>query len=453
MDDGDDSLIPEAHPECLEWIKKRILLLLKLPEETWSGEHFSYVTQFLVDPKTKKLFAWAESETALQLSLSQPTQQQQAQQQQAENGGGPTEVLYFFKDEEKEVVPENVDSVVRFGVAHGPAMDSFLRVMQHVFAPALLRNKQWPESVQKEFSAQLHRFLATLTENANRMRGCTVLYVPQEDMSTPGREKERLQRFESALIHWTRQIKDVLNEKDNVESSENEGPLAEIEFWRARTEDLNNIRNQLQRADVKQIVAVLTEAKSEYYLDPFNRLASMIEEGSKEAIDNLKYLNRLKPHCERLSSAEPRDIPKLLPPLLQTIQMIFHCSAYYNTPERLVGILRKVSNEIILRCSGKISLQAIFDGTVGASMRALQESMDAGEEWKRVCRQMLAATARRYREAHGKPWEIDESSIFAEIDAFVQQRCKDLLEVCEGQMQFGGRVVGELAGTSGDESP
>ena len=69
--------------------------------------------------------------------------------------------------------------------------------------------------------------------------------------------------------------------------------------------------------------------------------------------------------------------------------------------------------------------------------------MAAGEEWKKVCKQMLTATARRWKEANGRPWEIDETSIFAEIDAFVQQRCKDLLEVCEGQIQFGGKAAGD----------
>lgn len=32
-------------------------------------------------------------------------------------------------------------------------------------------------------------------------------------------------------------------------------------------------------------------------------------------------------------------------------------------------------------------------------------------------------------------WDFDPSSIFAQIDAFVQ-RCRDLLEVCEGQVLF-----------------
>lgn len=36
-------------------------------------------------------------------------------------------------------------------------------------------------------------------------------------------------------------------------------------------------------------------------------------------------------------------------------------------------------------------------------------------------------------------WDFDQSSIFAQIDAFVQ-RCRDLLEVCEGQIQFARKI-------------
>lgn len=35
----------------------------------------------------------------------------------------------------------------------------------------------------------------------------------------------------ASLIGWTRQIKEVVNEKDSFDSPDS-GPLAEIEFWR-----------------------------------------------------------------------------------------------------------------------------------------------------------------------------------------------------------------------------
>ncbi len=36
---------------------------------------------------------------------------------------------------------------------------------------------------------------------------------------------------------------------------------------------------------------------------------------------------------------------------------------------------------------------------------------------------------------NSRQWNFETSNIFAQVDAFVQ-RCRDLLEVCEGQVQF-----------------
>ena len=49
-----------------------------------------------------------------------------------------------------------------------------------------------------------------------------------------------------------------------------------------------------------------------------------------------------------------------------------------------------------------------------------------------------AAAVEREREVTGREWDLDMSSIFAQLNAFVQ-RCKDLQEVCEGQTQFARR--------------
>jgi hypothetical protein len=66
--------------------------------------------------------------------------------------------------------------------------------------------------VKKDFSGQLHKFMASLTETANQSRGHTVLYLPEEDVSDIDRsvkDKDLVQRLEAILIHWTRQIKEV----------------------------------------------------------------------------------------------------------------------------------------------------------------------------------------------------------------------------------------------------
>ena len=58
----------------------------------------------------------------------------------------------------------------------------------------------------------MHRFMASLTETAWDQRGTTTLYIPSEDLDNSelaAKQKDLVQRLESTLIHWTRQIKEV----------------------------------------------------------------------------------------------------------------------------------------------------------------------------------------------------------------------------------------------------
>ena len=78
------------------------------------------------------------------------------------------------------------------------------------------------------------------------------------------------------MIHWTRQIKELLNNQDAHETSENAGPLEEITFWSGRCNDLLGISDQLVKPGVKQIVSILTLAKSSY-VGPFLKLSKLIQ--------------------------------------------------------------------------------------------------------------------------------------------------------------------------------
>ena len=78
------------------------------------------------------------------------------------------------------------------------------------------------------------------------------------------------------MIHWIRQIKEVLNSQDAYETSENAGPLEEIEFWKSRCEDLSGISDQLSKAGVKQIQETLEQSKSSY-VGPFKKLSKLIQ--------------------------------------------------------------------------------------------------------------------------------------------------------------------------------
>lgn len=171
-----------------------------------------------------------------------------------------------------------------------------------------------------------------------------------------------------------------------------------------------------------------------------------------------------------------QDIPKILPLILNCVRMIWSLSRFYNTPERLVGLLRKLSNEIINRCCAVISLSDIFSGEVDSVIIALEQvwhvhekcilqmtaalaqrqsyqcdtslldkrqnlpipvpllvelvdvichcclqSIAAGQDWKAAYEHTAKAIAAR----SSNPWNFNVSSVFNFVDAF-KERCRQV---------------------------
>lgn len=64
--------------------------------------------------------------------------------------------------------------------------------------------------------------------------------------------------------------------------------------------------------------------------------------------------------------------------------MIWEESKYYNSQERISGLLHKISNEIIKRCKSIINIKDMLDGDVVKCMQDLRDSIECGKEWKKI---------------------------------------------------------------------
>jgi dynein heavy chain len=428
--------MPEAD-FAADWVRRRVHLN-QFKDDLWLEEHSQVVSEWAANKRGGKLVLCIDDLGALAVSTALTAESCKASEFQ------------YFAREAQLLTPANINASVQYGVTAPNSLESLLRVMNGVYVPKILKNGVWPEAVKKDFTGQLHKFMASLTESSNEAQGKTVLYLPSEETGaeeTAAHDKELVQRLESTVIHWTRQIKEVVSNQDNTTTPNTEkklsGPLKEIAFWRSRKLDLSGISDQLNRDGVQQIVRVLKAADSSY-LPPFEKLSKSIQMGSEEATDNLHFLESLTSPCEQLEQAELEEIPTILPTLLRYIRMIWAISRYYNTEERITGLVRKVSDEIINRCCDKIAplrnLKEIFDGDVKGSMVTLQQSIACGMFWKELYQKTAEAISAKYRDSTPRrSWEsIDDKSIFAQIDAFVQ-RCRDLLEICEGRVQFARR--------------
>ncbi|XP_064408838.1 dynein axonemal heavy chain 2 [Latimeria chalumnae] len=413
-------------PKLKEHVMCRVALS-GLEEQMWTEEHDMVIKRFIKDRTHRVLAVFIDPYVGLRVDLCMPAQ-------------SIKQITYFIRKEDAEITCENFEKVVQFGTVRGGYIEGLLRLMSGIYVPNICNNTSWPESIKNNFSAHLHRFLASLTDTHFKLLGHTVLYIPMEALKIKAemasKDKELVQRLETAMIHWTRQIKEVLSAQEAVETGETTGPLEEIEFWRYRCTDLSGISEQLCKPGVKHIQTILELFKSSY-VGPFRKLSKQIQDGSQQAQSNLAFLSILKEPCEALAKMKPQQIPGCLPHLLCLIRVMWVNSPYYNTRERITALLRKLSNEIIRLCCKEVSLDRIFDGYVTSSKQSLSGCISCCLSWKD---HYLRAGHLHHRFSK-TGWVLDQTSIFAQIDAFVQ-RCKDLQEVCDCQQQFGRWVEG-----------
>jgi dynein heavy chain len=146
----------------------------------------------------------------------------------------------------------------------------------------------------------------------------------------------------------------------------------------------------------------------------------------------LRFLGTLSEPCRKISLATPKNIPALLPDVLNSVRIIWELSTHYNTEERMKSLLVKISNQIIDRCKDKINVDDMLYGDVEKCMQDLQESMDCCRQWIEICGSQQKLI-KKY--SSRKNWKLDTETIFAENEAFIQ-RCRELMEICEGQLQF-----------------
>ena len=194
--DGDATVASAADAACIAWVKAHIALPALRPE-MWSVEHDDTIAEFLTSPNQRRLLAFVDPVLGLSLQFSLPQE-------------AVPDLLYLLKPAGAAITAENIGRVVQYGSVRGAPVGAMLRLMSGVFMTLCLNDQSWPDTIKKEFSGQLQKFMASLTETAWDAQGKTMLYIPLEQIESPeaaAKQKDVVQRLESTLIHWTRQAR------------------------------------------------------------------------------------------------------------------------------------------------------------------------------------------------------------------------------------------------------
>ncbi|KAJ3060320.1 Dynein heavy chain 2, axonemal, partial [Rhizoclosmatium hyalinum] len=142
---------PVEEPEPVESISvvidrfKRLVTLTGYTHDMWTEDIDAVVTDFIQDASIRKMILHIDSER--KVLCAQPSLPQNAK-----------EIMYFIKEvpvtagETKDtLVPIPINSQTfekcfQYGTVNGDVMESLLRMMQGVYVPMFMENKQWPES-------------------------------------------------------------------------------------------------------------------------------------------------------------------------------------------------------------------------------------------------------------------------------------------------------------------
>lgn len=152
--------------------------------------------------------------------------------------------------------PDSKDSGFPSGIAHElvfmelnkPILENLYQTCQEVFLPILhnpLNQVNLSDLVSKDLMEKFHSFLAYTYVTIGQVKGKTLLPLPPQDVTNSDRtsSKDKAHILETAIIHWQKQIKNVL--KQDPENSLKDGahplPTTEIDFWKNKSENLNSI--------------------------------------------------------------------------------------------------------------------------------------------------------------------------------------------------------------------
>jgi dynein heavy chain len=248
------------------------------------------------------------------------------------------------------------------------ALKHLFNHFEQIYMPILhnpKNQKEWSDLVTKDLMEKFNNYLAQVYVTIGLIDGQTLLPLPPQKLaiSNDTLDKDKAHIFEGSIITWTRQIKGVLKlepEQALKVEGENPGPHTEIEFWKKKSDNLNSIYQQLQSDRVKKILKFLDQNKSTYTI-PFTKLQNEVKGYRTEANDNYKFLQTLRDHFDSLTS-DSRDFTSLYEdflPIMHTILLIWKHSKYYNTPPRLVVLIREICNAIIEKAVGFINGRVI----------------------------------------------------------------------------------------------
>lgn len=110
-----------------------------------------------------------------------------------------------------------------------------------------------------EFPLKYHKFLQVVSESRDLLRSGNEFKVPPADLEGDEHiiiQNEKVSNLiESTVVQWGYKIREIIDEL-KAKSTQGEGPLAEVEYWRDRATSLGRLVEEVAQPHIQRVLCL-----------------------------------------------------------------------------------------------------------------------------------------------------------------------------------------------------
>ncbi|NXL55646.1 DYH10 protein, partial [Chordeiles acutipennis] len=266
------------------------------------------------------------------------------------------------------------------------------------------------------------------------------------EVTVLARVPEVVEALESCAMTWQKLISTTLEEQLKKIPQGN-GPLAEVDLWREKSDTLSALTEQTKLPEVQKVLEILQEAESKHFGDVLIVLSDL-RKHHVEALDSVKFLSTLECHFKNLTYDTGFNVVlDTIPLLMNALRIVWLISLHYNKDEQMVALMERIAWEISTRVYEVVDLQTLFKENKAAAKKKITEAKSTLEQWKKCYFAVRAQIEASEREQH---WEFDQKRLFEKTD-YMTSVCQDLYDVLQVVIEEFYNTFGpELKAVTGD---
>ncbi|XP_076387377.1 dynein beta chain, ciliary-like [Megachile rotundata] len=371
-------------------------------------------------------------------------------------------LTYFIKRKSEKITENNFRQILIPGDMAPNPIEELAVLVEDAYVPILSNPRNhvgWPEVVRKDTTKQVYDLRSLIWQVKGKITGQSLLPLPMgiEEIlregfaSQPDSLKLQLKsNIEEIVTKWSSQINEILNvEFSEFSNGGDQLPEAELDYWNTRLKNMESLYRQLKDPKVVKMDEFLSETESpysKYFKDLIKNVAATL----LETRDIFLYLKPLDANFQEISNAEFKELASKFKILLHCVCLAWANSKYYPS-ERIITLLREVSNLLIAQISKHINPSTLFEGDIEENKVKIDEAIPFLDFYQDTFRMFKDRIETYFKSPiEPVPWTFHEKLVLERVQSFRARlrEIKMLFDIAQDYLKLERIEIAGLKGKS-----